>query len=291
MVTNSFYLKSIIIIFVTTVCDIAFDYGFNFEGNLIISFIFTLLTAIVVFITTGKLAHEDSCVNVNNFIKSNFDKTQVILSCLDVICGIVSICFGVGLIVFKVLKIVWIPTKMYLLLNKGKTLAKFSIYWLGYRSLNKTNKEDKMNFKEFLITNKWTIFWATISGVLGSLSSLYFVMKQFGILWLDIVTPIVAFVVCVGMTRFIGYDTVKGLALREAHKVLPEDKYNELVSIYEAFEASAIQRQKDEEEFKKQELAKIAKAIESGDYKLDSIQKIVTNENGEQVVYVQKTNN
>ena len=77
MSKTSRYIIAIVCLLLFISLDLAFDYAFTFETSDYISFIFTLLSAIIVFVCTGKLA-SDKYYTATEFIKSNFDKVQFI---------------------------------------------------------------------------------------------------------------------------------------------------------------------------------------------------------------------
>lgn len=218
--------------------DLTFDYGFQFESSNYISFVFTLLSALIVFVCTGKLAN-DKYYKATNFVKSNFDKVQVIFSVLDVICGIISIIAGITfLFAIKVIKIVYVPVKILDVANKCKTLlkplTKFSLMWTATRSLEiKINKGEGMKFKEFVSANKWTIIIGFVLSLILAAAA-YIVIPTFVELplWVLIIIAVVIFALAYAGVFFLGKDTVEGLALREAKKVLNDTKYKQLVDLY-----------------------------------------------------------
>lgn len=249
------YLIAIICMLLFTCCDLIFDLVFSFEGSNVISFIFTISSALIVFMCTGKLVKDENNTyfKASKFIKANFDKVQVILSALDIICGIISIFAGFTLLLsFKIIKFVYVPTKILVILNKEKNIikpiVKFSLLWVAGRHLE-LPKGEKMNFKKFLKANKWTIIIGFVLSAVLAYSAFVAIPTICPdiVLWGKILISILVFLVSYAAVFFLGVDTMKTLALREANKVLNQEKYDQLNNILDEL----AKKQAEEDEIEK----------------------------------------
>lgn len=165
--------------------DLVFDFLFNFDSSDYISFACTLIAAIIVFysnysIKKGKITTEFE--NAESFIKSNFDNWQVAFSILDIICGIISILSGIAFIaaIFKVVKIGYVPLKVVVVTNKGKSIvkaaSKASLIWTSGRLLakNEESREKDSMFKKIWKGLKTAGLWIyankkSLAGTLGAI--------------------------------------------------------------------------------------------------------------------------
>lgn len=147
---NIKYIIAIILMLFFVINDLVFDFVFNFKSSDYISFGCTLAAAIITFIATYNATKEKieyQSNKISAFIKSNFNKWQVLFSILDIVCGIISILSGVFYlaIIFKIIKIGYIPVKFAVVVNKGKTVIKsvikVSLLWTAGRILKKIYKK------------------------------------------------------------------------------------------------------------------------------------------------------
>ena len=254
---NYYVAAFFMLIFV--LCDLMFDFLFTFNGSNIVSFMFTLGASAIVFVCTWKIKKaelQNSFNEVSKFIKSNFDKAQVIFSILDIVCGIISILSSlmVFAFIFKVVKILYIPTKILVVCNKEKTLVKpvvqFSLIWVSMRLLNKKGGA----MLNFLKRNKWTLIIGTILGALTSFATLKVLPLYFALpTWLLIVICAVVFVGIFALAYFLGGDTAKSILFRLAKKFLPAEEYNTLVDYCNNLLTKVQEKQEDE---KAKEVAK-----------------------------------
>lgn len=177
------YLIAIACLVLFVSCDLMFDYAFDFNGSDSISFGFTSISAILVFIFTGKLAQEQKggYYKASKFIQSNFDKVQVTFSILDVICGLISICAGLTfLISVKIIKLIYIPIKILVVLNKEKSIlkpiAKFSLMWVFTRNVRNSKGEEMAEEKTGVVeTVQKTSFFAKVGKAIKSACKYIFV--------------------------------------------------------------------------------------------------------------------
>lgn len=137
--------------------DLLFDFAFNFGTSDYIAFGFTLAASIITFVATYKIKKQE-LTNIFDkttaFLKSNFNKWQVLFSVLDIVCGAISIACGFIVIggIFKFFKIGYFATKFVVVTNKSKTLlksiSKFSLIWTSGRILYKINQGGKVATKK-----------------------------------------------------------------------------------------------------------------------------------------------
>ena len=218
--------------------DLLFDFVFSFGSSDIIAFIFTLLSAIIVFVFTGKRKRDEvknHYYETSEFIRSNFDNAQVVFSVLDIICGVISIFSSYFLLsfAFKAVKIFYIPTKIVVVANKERSLlkpiTKFSFFWTSMRLLEKKGGI----MAKFIKSNKQTLSFGLLVSAFSAVAT-YFALPLFVSLanWLYLVIAAGCFIVVFALIFLVGHDTVESLALRLAKKVLPAEKYEEILKIY-----------------------------------------------------------
>lgn len=269
MSKTSRYIISLICMLLFTISDLVFDYGFSFKSSDYISLLFTIASAMIVFICTGTLA-KDKYYQATKFIRSNFDKVQVIFSALDIVCGIISIIAGLTfLFTIKIFKLIYIPIKLLDVGNKLKSISKpvvkFSLMWTATRML----KGEKMTFGEFIKANKWTIISGLIIAVMIALGVYSILPTILAIeLWLLIVVSVVVGVLAFAAVFFVGNDTMKSLSLRLAEKTLSKDKYDQLVNVY-----NTLQEKENEEKAILEKATEQLKAEEKAKKKEEKIKK------------------
>lgn len=172
-----FYILIALIIFFTTS-----DLVCGFTGKTIIAAICSITSAIFVFIgyfMIKKTNTEKNIETITKFVKSNFDKWQLILSILDVICSLVAVFTSIiafGLFFRSVIftKILFTPAKIVTISNKFKTVSQplliFCFIWVFIRLRNKI-KERKMSNIKLSLSQKIFICVAFVLGVVYTLIS------------------------------------------------------------------------------------------------------------------------
>lgn len=172
-----FYILIALIIFFTTS-----DLVCGFTGKTIIAAICSITSAIFVFIgyfMIKKTNTEKNIETITKFVKSNFDKWQIILSILDVICSMVSVftsIIALGMFFRSIIftKILFTPAKIVTISNKFKTVTQplliFCFVWVFIRMKNKL-KERKMSNIKLSLTQKIFIIVAFVLGVAYTLVS------------------------------------------------------------------------------------------------------------------------
>lgn len=203
--------------------------------------------------------------------KKLYNLSAIILSVLDVLCGIISI-FYTSMIVTSVIASIICGTiwgGRFIQLIKAERLAKalkiLSTASITYITVRKKRSEFMKKFFDNLKNNPFTIVFALIGGgVMGfaayKLAQLYFVaLPQ----WAYILIAIVAAVLTVVFVVLLGWDNLKSAILRSAKKTLSKDGYNTLVETVDALKA------------KEAEQAEIAAATAAHDREVEQARQII----------------
>lgn len=203
--------------------------------------------------------------------KKLYNLSAIILSVLDVLCGIISI-FYTSMIVTSVIASIICGTiwgGRFIQLIKAERLAKalkiLSTASIIYITVRKKRSEFMKKFFDNLKNNPFTIVFALIGGgVMGfaayKLAQLYFVaLPQ----WAYILIAIVAAVLTVVFVVLLGWDNLKSAILRSAKKTLSKDGYNTLVETVAALKA------------KEAEQAEIAAATAAHDREVEQARQII----------------
>ena len=203
--------------------------------------------------------------------KKLYNLSAIILSVLDVLCGIISI-FYTSMIVTSVIASIICGTiwgGRFIQLIKAERLAKalkiLSNASITYITVRKKRSEFMKKFFDNLKNNPLTIVFALIGGgVMGfaayKLAQLYFVaLPQ----WAYILIAIVAAVLTVVFVVLLGWDNLKSAILRSAKKTLSKDGYNTLVETVDALKA------------KEAEQAEIAAATAAHDREVEQARQII----------------
>lgn len=203
--------------------------------------------------------------------KKLYNLSAIILSVLDVLCGIISI-FYTSMIVTSVIASIICGTiwgGRFIQLIKAERLAKalkiLSTASITYITVRKKRSEFMKKFFDNLKNNPFTIVFALIGGgIMGfaayKLAQLYFVaLPQ----WAYILIAIVAAVLTVVFVVLLGWDNLKSAILRSAKKTLSKDGYNTLVETVDALKA------------KEAEQAEIAAATAAHDREVEQARQII----------------
>ena len=185
------YYLGILIMLLFVVGDLVFDFVLNFEGSDAVSFACTLVAAITVFYGSYSIKKNhitNEFERATAFIKSNFDNWQVTFSILDIVCGAISILSGIAFLsaIFKVVKVGYVPLKIAVVTNKGKSVvkavAKVSLLWTSGRLLsecgdNNNIKENDSMFKKIGNALKTTGQWIWANKLSLLLQALWWQMQ------------------------------------------------------------------------------------------------------------------
>lgn len=174
-------LFGLMVLFVVN--DLVFDFLFNFNTSDYISFAFTLAASIITFVCTFKITKDKISAQADKmttFIKSNFNKWQVIFSILDIVCGIISILSGLAFLagIFKIVKFCYLPTKFIVVTNKSKTIIKTvtrtSLIWTAGRTMLRLKKMENKEVKsEKLSKIQIASICGAVAGVIFAIVSVF----------------------------------------------------------------------------------------------------------------------
>ena len=257
------YLVASILMIFFVLSDLIFDFLFNFGSSNYLSFGFTILASIITFLGSSgvvKFEIKHKTDKISLFIRSNFNSPQVIFSILDIICGLITILSGTVFFwgIFKVLKIVYIPTKFVVVANKGKTLFKaisnFSLVWVIGRLFTNSFKGGIM-VKTWIKNNKETLASLIISTPVA-VALVFFTLNMFFELqlWSNILIGIaVAVINCAWIVK-LGGDKVLQAQFRAFSFLLDEENRNKL----KIYGEKLLDDQKLKEEIHKMALQQIA---------------------------------
>ena len=203
--------------------------------------------------------------------KKLYNLSAIILSILDVLCGIISI-FYISMIVTSVIASIVCGTiwgGRFIQLIKAERLAKalkvLSTASIAYITVRKKRSEFMKKFFDNLKNNPLTLVFAIIGGgVMGlaayKLAQLYFVaLPQ----WAYILLAIVAAILTVVFVVLLGWDNLKSAILRSAKKTLSTDGYNTLVETVDALKAKEAKQ------------AEIAAATAAHDKEVEQARQII----------------
>ena len=188
--------------------------------------------------------------------KKLYNISAIILSVLDVVCGIIAI-FYTSMIVTSVLASIACGTiwsGRFIQLVKTERLAKslrvLSTASIAYIAVRKKRSEYMKKILQNIKNNPLTIIFAVIGGgvmafVTYSLAQLYFItLPQ----WLYIIFAIVAAIITIALVFVLGWDTVKSAILRSAKKSLSDENYNKVVEMVGTLEAAQAEDAKAQAE-------------------------------------------
>ena len=188
--------------------------------------------------------------------KKLYNLSAIILSVLDVVCGIIAI-FYTSVVVTSVLASIACGTiwsgrfiqliKTERLANSLRTLSTASIAYIAVR---KKRSEYMKKILQNIKNNPLTIIFAIIGGgvmafVTYSLAQLYFTtLPQ----WLYIIFAVIAAIITIVLVFVLGWDSVKSAILRSAKKSLSGDNYNKVVEMVGTLEAAQAEDAKTQAE-------------------------------------------
>lgn len=203
--------------------------------------------------------------------KKLYNISAIILSVLDVVCGIIAI-FYTSMVVTSVLASIACGTiwsGRFIQLIKTERLAKslriLSTASIAYIAVRKKRSEYMKKILQNIKNNPLTIIFAVIGGgvmafVTYSLAQLYFTaLPQ----WLYIIFAIVAAIITIALVFVLGWDTAKGAVLRSAKKHLSNEDYNKVVEMVGTLEKAAADAKvaaKQAEESEAQKLKDVEQA-------------------------------
>lgn len=188
--------------------------------------------------------------------KKIYNISAIVLSILDVICGIIAI-FYTSMIVTSILASIACGTiwsGRFIQLIKTERLANalriLSTASIAYIAVRKKRSEYMKKILQNIKNNPLTIIFAVIGGgvmafVTYSLAQLYFTtLPQ----WVYIIFAIIAAIITIVLVFVLGWDTVKSAILRSAKKTLNEENYNKVVEMVGTLEAAQAEDAKAQAE-------------------------------------------
>ena len=237
-ITTQYLIASILMI-IFVLSDLLFDFVFSFTGSNYLSFGFTILASIITFIGSNgviKFEIKHKTDKISLFVRSNFNSPQVIFSILDIICGLISIMSGIIILggIFKILKILYIPTKFIVVANKGKTIfkaiQKFSLIWVIGRLMTNNFKGGTI-MTQWIKNNKLTLTYCIIASPISAFLIYVFLNSYFNLpLWSVILLCIIAVLLTCLLVIHLGGDRVLQAQFRALSLTLDEENANKVKS-------------------------------------------------------------
>ncbi len=169
--------------------------------------------------------------------KKLYNVSAIILSILDVICGIITIFYTAMAVTSVILSIicgtVWGGRviqliKVQRLANALKVMSTASI---AYITVRKRRSEYMKKIFDNLKNNPLTIVFSIIGGGVIGFASYKFAQLNFVALpqWALILLAVIAAIITVVLIVLLGWDNLKSAILRSAKKTLSADGYNKLI--------------------------------------------------------------
>lgn len=203
--------------------------------------------------------------------KKLYNVSAIILSVLDVLCGIVAI-FYTSMLATSIVASILCGTiwgGRFIQLVKTERLAKalkvMTTASLAYIAVRKKRSEYMKTILKNIKNNPLTIVFAIIGGAIMSfvtytLAQLYFInLPQY----LYFIFAAVAAIITMVIVVVLGWDTAKGAVLRSAKKHLSDEDYNKVVEMVGTLEKAAADAKvaaKQAEESEAQKLKDVEQA-------------------------------
>lgn len=261
----SYIIIGLIIFFTTS------DLICGFSGLSITAAVCSVISAALVFFGYFRLKRaqtEAQIQEITTFVRGNFDKWQIILSVLDVVCSVVVVftsivAFGVFFRGIILCKILLTPVRVITISNKFKTVTKplliFAFTWVFLRLKNKM-KERKMNNIKLSTAQKIYIAVAFVLGVAYAILSVT-CLPQIAISD-DIITQLAATLGVDGGLIIGAFLKGKNMTSEEIQKRDDKIAAKEAVKV-EKLEAKAKAKAEKEAEKEKEKALALAAAVEA----------------------------
>lgn len=182
--------------------------------------------------------------------KKMYNISAIILSILDVVCGIIALFYTTMIATSIVASIVCgtIWGGRFVQLIKAERLVKalkvMSTASIAYITARKKRSDFMKKFFDNIKNNPMTIIFAIIGGVVMGLAA--YKLAQLYIVavpnWGHILLAIAAAIVTVILIVLLGWDSLKSAILRSAKKVLSHDGYNTLVETVNTLKTSEAEQ-------------------------------------------------
>lgn len=248
----------------TALCFALIDLICGFSGCPDVASLFSMLSALII----GIGAYKTRMLSINSgvdksigYIKKNFDKWNVILSILDVICSLVALLSGFAVV--GVITGIGLAGRIIVLIYKFRSVSfiviGFVIIYL-FKRRNKSMSKFLLNIKN----NPRTLIFGVLSAGVFGFAGYYVANLVFASLVPWLAYPIAAIFGLAGflLCCWIGWDNVKSIVFFQARKTLSPENYDKLVDTVAELENEQAEEQKAK-----------AEAIKVADY--ESAKKIV----------------
>lgn len=188
--------------------------------------------------------------------KKLYNISAIILSVLDVVCGIIAI-FYTSMVVTSVLAsiacgTIWSGRFIQLIKTERlvKALRVLSSASIAYIAVRKKRSEYMKKILQNIKNNPLTIIFSMISsGIMAfatySLTQLYFNSLPN---WIYIILAIIVGIVTIVLTFVLGWDNIKSSILRSAKKSLNKENYNKVVDMVKVLEEAQAEDKKAQAE-------------------------------------------
>lgn len=188
--------------------------------------------------------------------KKLYNISAIILSILDVICGVIAIFYTSMVVTSVVASIVCgtIWSGRCIQLIKAERLAKslkvLSTASIAYIAVRKKRSEFMKKILQNMKNNPLTIIFALLGGGIMafatySLAQLYFITLPH---WLYIVFAVIAAIITILLVFVLGWDSVKSAILRSAKKNLSKENYNLILDTINSLEVAEKESKREEAE-------------------------------------------
>lgn len=186
--------------------------------------------------------------------KKLYNISAIILSALDVICGIIAVFYtsllATSIVASIICGTIW--SGRFIQLIKTERLAKalkvLSTTSIAYIAARKKRSEYMKNFFKNIKNNPLTIIFAVLGGGIMAfatynIAQLYFINLP---TYLYIIFAVIAAILTIVIVVTLGWDTVKQAILRSAKKNLSKDNYNKVVEFVGTLEDAEKQTKQEE---------------------------------------------
>ena len=197
-----------------------------------------------------------------------YNISGIILSILDVICGIIALYYASMQVTSVVASIlcgtVWGSRCIQLIKTRrlAKALKVLSTASITYILVRKKRSEYMKTILQNIKNNPITIIFAFIGSLLMSFVAYKFAEVYFATqIWVCVVFAIIVAIITIVSTILLGWDSVKDAILRTSKKKLSSENYNKVLDLVNTLEKAELDAKKSKEELIKTENEK-AKEIE-----------------------------
>lgn len=191
--------------------------------------------------------------------KKLYNISAIVLSILDVICGVIAIFYTSMIVTSVVASIICgtIWSGRCIQLIKAERLAKslkvLSTASIAYIAVRKKRSEYMKKLLQNIKNNPLTIIFALLGGGIMAfatfkLAQLYFINLP---LYLYFLFAVIAAIITITLVVVLGWDSVKPAILRSAKKSLGADDYDKVISFVGTLEQAAEKSKQEQRENEK----------------------------------------